>query len=78
MCEPKNKNCSNIAGYYCCCSGVKNVGNGDESLKGIQSVFREDVMRICKFKEYCGPWQFHSAANVLTSKLVMVFPSRYI
>ena len=73
-----HKNCSNIDGYYCCYSGVKNVGNHDQSLKGIQSVFREDVMRICNLKEYCGPWQFHSAANVLTSKLVMVFPSRNI
>ena len=72
-----HKNCSNIAGNYCCCSGVKNVGNRDKSLKGIKSksVFREDVMRICSLKEYCGPWQFHSAANVLTTKLVMVFPS---
>ena len=73
-----HKNCSNIAGYYCRYSGAKNVGNRDESLKGIQSMFREDVMRICSLKEYCGPWQFHSAANVLTSKLVMVFPSRNI
>ena len=48
-----HKNCSNIAGYYCCYSGVKNVGNQDKSLKGIQSVFREDVMRICSLKEYC-------------------------
>ena len=46
--------------------------------KGIQSVFREDVMRICKLKEYCGPWQFHSAANVLASKLVMIFPLRNV
>ena len=72
------KNCSNIAEYYCYYSGVKNVGNQDESLKGIQSVFIEDVMRICSLKEYCGPWLFHSAANVLTTKLVMVFPSRNI
>ena len=35
-------------------------------------------MRICTLKEYCGPWQFHSAANVLTSKLVMVFHSRNV
>ena len=28
-------------------------------------MFRQDVMRICSLKEYCGPWQFHSAANVL-------------
>ena len=47
-------------------------------IKVIQSVFREDVMRICNLKEYCGPWQFHSAANVLNSKLVMVFPSRNV
>ena len=73
-----HKNCSNIAGYYCCYSCVKNVGNQDQSLKGIQFVFREDVMRICKLKEYCGPWQLHSAANVLALKLVMTFPSRNI
>ena len=50
------KNCSNIAGYYCCYSGVKNVGNRDKSLKGIQSVFKEDVMSICSLKEYCVPF----------------------
>ena len=74
----EHKNCSNIAEYYCCYSGVKSVGNRDQSLKGIKSVFREDVLRICKIKEYCGPWQFHSAANVLSSKIFMVFPSRNI
>ena len=57
---------------------MKNVGNQDQSFKGIQSAFREDVMRICKLKVYCGRWQFHSAANVLALKLVMVFPSRNI
>ena len=50
----EHRNCSNIAGYYCCYSGVKNVGNRDESLKGIHSMFREDVMRICSLKEYWG------------------------
>ena len=74
----EHKNCSNIAEYYCCYSGVKSVGNRDQSLKGIKSVFRGDVLRICKIKEYCGPWQFHSAANVLSSKIFMVFPSRNI
>ena len=74
----EHKNCSNIAEYYWCYSGVKSVGNRDQSLKGIKSVFREDVMRICKLKEYCSPWQFHSAANVLSSKIFMVFPSRNI
>ena len=57
---------------------MKSVGNQDQSLKGIESVFREDVMRIYKLKEYCGPWQFHSAANVLSLKIFMVFPSRNI
>ena len=33
-------------------------------------MFREDVMRICSLKEYCGQWQFHSAANVLTTNLL--------
>ena len=70
----EHKNCSNIAGYYCCYSGVKSVGKQDQSLKGIKSVFREDVMRICKLKEYCGPWQFPSAANVLSSNIFMVLP----
>ena len=44
----EHKNCSNIAEYHCCYSGVKSVGSRDQSLKGIKSVFREDVMRICK------------------------------
>ena len=73
-----HKNCSNIASYYCSYSGVSNVGIRDQSSKGIQSVFRDDVMRICKLKQHCGPWQFHSAANVLNSKLIMVFPSTNI
>ena len=73
-----HKKCFNIASYYCSYSGVNNIGNRDQSSKGIQSVFRDDVMRICKLKQHCGPWQFHSAANVLSSKLIMVFPSRNI
>ena len=68
----EHKNCSNVAEYYCCYSSVESVGNRDQSLKGIKSVFREDVMRICKLKEYCGPWQYHSAANVLSSKIFMI------
>ena len=46
----EHKNCSNIAEYYCCYSGVKSYRNRDQSLKGIKSVFREDVLRICKLK----------------------------
>ena len=73
-----HKKCFNIASYYCSYSGVNNIRNRDQSSKGIQSVFRDDVMRICKLKQHFGPWQFHSAANVLSSKLIMVFPSRNI
>ena len=73
-----HKNCSNIAEYYCTYSGVKNIGDRDQTLDGIQSVYKEDVMRIRNLSEQCGPWQFHSAANVLNSRLFMVFPSEYI
>ena len=41
-----HRRCSNIASYYCTYSGVKEVGNCDATLQGIQSVFREDVLRI--------------------------------
>ena len=73
-----HRRCSNIASYYCMYSGVKEVGNRDSNLQGIQSVFREDVLRIRNLREYCGLWQFHSAANVLNSKITMVFPSKHI
>ena len=73
-----HRRCSNIASYYCTYSGVKEVGNRDATLQGIQSVFREDVLRIRNLREYCGLWQFHSAANVLNSKITMVFPSKHI
>ena len=72
-----HKRCPNIASFYCIYSGV-NVGNRDESQEGIQSVFRDDVMRIRKLGEYCGPWQFHSIANVLNTKITMVFPAKDI
>ena len=73
-----HKKCSNIASYYCTYSGVKQVGNRDATIQGIQSVFREDVLRIRNIGEYCGLWQFHLAANVLNSKITMMFPSRHI
>ena len=55
-----------------------NVRNHDQSLVGIESVLKGDIMRIWKLKEHCGPRQFHSAANVLKSKLFMVFSSEHI
>ena len=73
-----HRRCSNITSYYCTYSGVKEVGNHDATLQGIQSVFREDVLRIRNLREYCGLWQFHLAANVLNSKITMVFPSKHI
>ena len=69
--------CTNIASYYCDYSGVRNLGNNND-LSGIRSVYREDVMRIRRLKEHCGLWQFHSTANILKSKLSMVFPSKNI
>lgn len=73
-----HSNCFNIASYYCDYSGVGNIGNRNDTLSGICSVFREDVMRIIKLKEHCGPWQFHSTANMLKAQLSMVFPSKNI
>ena len=77
-CSHIHRRCSNIASYYCTYSGVKQVGNRDSTIQGIQSVFREDVLRIRNLGEYCGLWQFHSAANVLNSKITMMFPSKHI
>ena len=68
----------NIAEYYCNYSGVTNVRYCHQTLVGIESVLKDDIMRILKLKEHCGPWQFHSAVNVLKSKLFMVFPSEHI
>ena len=73
-----HRRCSNITSYYCTYSGVKEVGNRDATLQGIQLVFWEDVLRIRNLREYCGLWQFHSAANVLNPKITMVFPSKHI
>ena len=67
-----------MAAFYCNYSGVTNVRNHDQTLVGIESVLKDDIMRIWELKEHCGPWQFHSAANVLKSKLFMVFPSEHI
>ena len=75
--QHNHPNCNNIASYYCDYSGVRNLGNNND-LSGISSVYREDVIRIRKLKEHCGPWQFHSTANILKSKLSMVFPSKNI
>ena len=77
-CSHIHRRCSNIASYYCTYSGVKQVGNRDSTIQGIQSVFREDVLRTRNLGEYCGLWQFHSAANVLNSKITMMFPSKHI
>ena len=64
-----HKEGANIASIYCDYSGVNNVVE-----KGIRDVFMEDILRIRKNKAYCDIWHFHSAANVLNSKIVAIFP----
>lgn len=70
--------CFHIGGYYCTYSGVNAVGNRDRSVDGIKSVFREDILRIRKVSEWADIWQMHSAANILTSKIFVVFPSKNV
>ena len=41
-------------------------------------MLREDIMRIRFEREHADIWQIHSAANVLGTKLFMVFPDRNI
>ena len=38
-----HKRCSNIASYYCIYSGVKHIGNRDQTKEGIESVFKDDI-----------------------------------
>ena len=73
-----HKKCYDICEYYCSYSGVSNVGKRDTHAQGIQFVLREDIMRIRFEREHADIWQIHSAANVLGTKLFMVFPDRNI
>ena len=73
-----HKKCFHIGAYYCSYSGVSNVGDRDGSLEGIREVFQENTMRIRHLRQYSNIWHIHSAANVLKSKIVMVFPNRSI
>ena len=73
-----HKKCIDICEYYCSYSGVTNVGERDTHAQGIQFVLREDIMRIRFEREHADIWQIHSAANVLGTKLFMVFPDRNI
>ena len=41
-------------------------------------MLREHIMRIQFEREYADMWQIHSAANVLGTKLFMVFPNRNV
>ena len=72
------KNCSNICEYYSIYSGLPNVEGDPCSLPVIQSVFKRDILRIRKERENCDIWQIHSAANVLNSKIVFLFPTKNI
>ena len=73
-----HRNCFHIGAYYCTYSGVSNVGDRDESLEGIRKVFEENTMRIRHLCQYSDNWHLHSAANVLNTKIMMVFPNRSI
>ena len=73
-----HKRCIDICKYYCSYSGVPNCGKRETHAKGIQYVLREDIMRIRFEREHANIWQIHSAANVLGTKLFMVFPDRNI
>ena len=73
-----HKKCFHIGMYYCMYSGVTELGNRDQSKNGIREVFKENVMRIRHEFQYNDIWHLHSAANVLCSKIVMLFPTKYI
>ena len=70
--------CSHIGELYCDYSGVPNSPDANFTLSFIQSVFKNDIMRIRKENEWCDKWQIHSAANVLNCKIVMLFPTKNI
>ena len=64
---------------YCTSQWSKRqVGNRDSTIQGIQSVFREDVFRIRNAWGILVDFgSFMSAANVLNSKITMMFPSKH-
>lgn len=74
----EHKRCFHIGSYYCSYCGVTDVADNDTTLDGIRKVFMENTMRIRHLREYSDIWHLHSAANVLKSKIVMVFPDRNI
>ena len=73
-----HKCCTHIGAIYCNYSGVKDVGDRDMSVRGITDVFKENVLRIRKLREYSDIWHLHAAANVLNSKIMMLFPEKHI
>ena len=73
-----HRNCFHIGAYYCTSSGISNVGDRDGSLEGIRQVFKENTMRIRHLCQYSDIWHLHLAANVLNTKIMMVFPNRSI
>ena len=74
----KRGRCSHIGEFYCYYSGVEHERASKYTLKTIQNVFKKDIFRIRKEKEYFDVWQIHSAANVMNSKLWMLFPTKNI
>ena len=76
----KNKcppvNAVNIASFYCVYAlGAEKTRDRDVHETGIRSVYQEMIMNIRKDKQHASVWQFHSAANVLQSKLLAVHPT---
>ena len=72
------KKLTHIGELYCVYCGIRNIQGDTTKLSVIQSVFKRDILRIRKEAEYCDNWQIHSAANVLNSKIVMLFPTKNI
>ena len=71
-------NLKHIGELYTIYCGIPNVQGDTSDVSVIQSVFKQDILRIRKVREYCDNWQIHSAANVLNSKIVMLFPTKNI
>ena len=63
-----------ILTVYCMYSGICKLDNREFKHRGIVDIFKEDTLRIRRDKEYADIWHFHSAANVLNRKIVMIFP----
>lgn len=71
-----------IALWYCDWCGVPNTQNlprDESSLQThIKNVYTKEILRVCHENTWASVWQIHAAANLMKSKINMLYPVKKV